>query len=49
MVVLYVDDLLITGPTEQEIADFKAELSKTFDPYRSWSSPLLPRNPIHYR
>ena len=29
--MLYVDDLLITGPDEQEIADFKADLSKTFE------------------
>ena len=29
--VLYVDDLLIIGPNEQEIADFKADHSKTFE------------------
>ena len=28
IVVLYVDDLLIAGPDEQEIADFNADLSK---------------------
>ena len=28
--VLYVDDLLITRSNAQEIADFKADLSKTF-------------------
>ena len=27
IVVLYVDDLLITGPDEQEIADFKVDLN----------------------
>ena len=31
IVVLYVDDLLITGSDEQEIADFKADVSKTFE------------------
>ena len=31
IVVLYVDDLLITEPNEQKIADFKANLNKTFE------------------
>ena len=30
--ILYVDDLLITRPNVQEFADFKADLSKTFEP-----------------
>ena len=31
IVMLYVDGLLITESDEQEIADFKADLSKTFE------------------
>ncbi|MGJ2631360.1 reverse transcriptase domain-containing protein, partial [Salmonella enterica subsp. enterica serovar Paratyphi A] len=30
IVVLYVDDLLLTGPNEQHIAEFKADLDATF-------------------
>ena len=30
IVVLYVDDLLITGPNERHIAEFKADLNATF-------------------
>ena len=30
-VVLYVDELIITEPNEQEIADCKADLSKVFE------------------
>ena len=31
IIVHYVDDLLITGPNEKEIADFKADLGKLFE------------------
>ena len=30
IIVVYVDDLLLTGPNETHIADFKVELNATF-------------------
>ena len=31
VIVLYVDDMLLTGPNEKHIADFKVELNSTFE------------------
>ena len=31
VIVLYVDDMLLTGPNEMHIADFKAELNSAFE------------------
>ena len=31
VIVLYVDDMLLTGPNEMHIADFKAELNSVFE------------------
>ena len=31
VIVLYVDDMLLTGPNEMHIADFKAELNSIFE------------------
>ena len=31
IIVLYVDDMLLTGPNEKHIADFKADLNSDFE------------------
>ena len=31
VIVLYIDDMLLTGPNEDHIADFKAELNSAFE------------------
>ena len=40
IIVLYVDDMLLTGPQEDHIAAFKAELQQVFD--------MSDLGPLHY-
>ena len=44
LILIYVDDILITGPNSSELESFIAEFSTMFALKGSWSSLLLLRN-----